>query len=166
MEARERGEEAATQFGRVMKQLGVKMIKARSPQAKGRVERSFGTLQDRLVKELALEGITTRRKANRYLQGVFVPAYNRRFGVRAENTETAFVRVNRGFDYNGTFCLKETRVVHNDYCVSYNGERIQLDDKRLRAGQKVEVRTWLDGSVHVYRKGRPVRARKTLKRAG
>lgn len=165
-EARERGREALTQFGRAMKELGVGMTRAGSPQGKGRVERSFRTFQDRLVKELALEGIKTREEANEYLHGVFLVEYNRRFAVEAGERESAFVRVPRGFDYNGVFCLKEVRTVQNDYTISYRGRKIQLEDTGLYSGRKVEVRVWLDGSIHVYRKGRPVKAKKLVRRAG
>lgn len=165
MEAAQRGEEALTQFGRVMRELGIGMIRARSPQAKGRIERSFGTFQDRLVKELELEGIKTRKAANRYLRRVFLPNYNRRFAVEAQEKQSAFVKVAGPLDYNAIFCLKETRVVQNDYTISYKAQKIQLEESALRAGQKVEVRVWLDGSVHVYRKGKPVKAKKVLRRA-
>jgi transposase len=165
--ARERGEEALTQFGRAMRQLGIEMVKARSPQAKGRVERSFRTFQDRLVKELELEGLKTISEADAYLRKVFVPAYNGRFAVRPEEKHSAFVKMSRGFDYNEVFCLKQPRTVQNDYTVSYEGEKIQLEEAGVRAGQKVEVRVRLDASVHVYRKGnRPVKAHKILKKAG
>jgi hypothetical protein len=76
------------------------------------------------------------------------------------------VKVPAGFDYNAVFCLKEVRTVQNDYTISYEGEKIQLEDATLWAGQKVEVRVWLDGSVHVYHKDRPVRAQRILRRAG
>ena len=155
-----------TQFGRAMRELGVKMIRAGSPQAKGRIERSFKTLQDRLVKELALEGIKTIEGANEYLEKVFLPGYNARFGVSPQDKESAFVKVPAGFDYKRVFCLKEVRTVQNDYTISYEGEKIQLEDRGLCAGQKVEVRVWLDGSVHVYRHDRPVKAEKVLRRAG
>jgi hypothetical protein len=164
--ARERGEEALTQFGRAMKEMGIRMVKARSPQAKGRIERLFGTLQDRLVKELALEGIKTREKANAYLRREFVPRFNARFAVRPGENESAFVKVSGVMDYNAVFCLKETRTVQNDYTVSYEGAKVQLEDNSVWAGQKVEVRVWLDSSVHVYAKDRPVKARTILARAG
>jgi transposase len=166
LEARERGEEVLTQFGRAMKELGVEMIRARSPQAKGRIERSFKTFQDRLVKELALEGIKTIKEANEYLRKVFLPDFNRRFGVPAEDKESAYVKVPAGFDYNKVFCLKEVRTVQNDYTISYEGRKIQLEDTAVYAGQKVEVRVWLDGSVHVYRKDRPVKAQEIQRKAG
>lgn len=167
LEARERGEKAVTQFGRAMAELGTGMIKARSPQAKGRVERSFRTFQDRLVKELSLEGIKTRKEANHYLKSVFLPAYNRKFAGKAESKERSFVKVGRGFEYSRIFCVKEKRAVRNDYTISYKGERIQLEETSLRAGQKVEVRVWLDGSIHVYRKNKEINAQnvKALQKA-
>jgi len=148
--ARERGEEGLTQFGRVMKHLGIGMIKALSPQAKGRVERAFRTLQDRLIKELALYGIRTRAEGNRYLRKTFIPNYNRRFGVTAADLSDAWVKV-EPLDEPNTFCLRETRTVQNDLTISVEGERWQLHGG-VRAGEHVELRTRLGGSVHLYKK--------------
>ena len=148
--ARERGEEGLTQFGRVMKHLGIGMIKALSPQAKGRVERAFRTLQDRLIKELALYGIRTRAKGNRYLRKTFIPNYNRRFGVAAADPSDAWVRV-WPLDEPNTFCLRDTRTVQNDLTISVDGERWQLHGG-VRSGEHVELRTRLDASVHLYKK--------------
>ena len=149
--ARERGEEGLTQFGRVMKTLGIRMIHALSPQAKGRVERAFRTLQDRLVKELALCGIRTRAEGNRYLRKTFIPNYNRRFAVAAAEPSSAWLRVGP-LDEPNVFCLKETRTVQNDLTISVGGERWQLHGG-VRAGEQVELRTRLGGSVHVHKKG-------------
>lgn len=146
--ARERGEQALTQFGKVMKHLGIEMIPAGSPQAKGRVERSYRTLQDRLLKELQLEGVLTRVEANRYLHETFIPAYNTRFGVEPADSEAAWVPAGP-IDEHAVFCLRETRVVHNDATISVAGRKWQLHG-RVRSRQQVELRTWLDGTVHVY----------------
>ena len=146
--ARERGEEALTQFGQVMKCLGIEMIPAGSPQAKGRVERSYGTLQDRLLKELRLEDVRTRVEANRYLHDTFIPAYNKRFGVEPADSEAAWVPTGP-IDEHAVFCLRETRVVQNDATISVAGQKWQLRG-RVRSRQRVELRTWLDGTVHVY----------------
>jgi transposase len=148
--ARERGEAGLTQFGKVMKTLGIGMIHALSPQAKGRVERAFRTLQDRLVKELALHGIRTRKEGNRYLRQTFIPNYNRRFGVAAADQSAAWVRVGP-LDEPNVFCLRETRIVQNDLTISVEGERWQLHAS-VRSGERVELRTRLDSSVHVYKK--------------
>ena len=147
--ARERGEEGLTQFGRVMKTLGIGMIHALSAQAKGRVERAFRTVQDRLIKELALYGIRTREEGNRYLRRTFIPHYNRRFGVVAANSSDAWVKV-WPLDEANIFCLRDTRTVQNDLTISVEGERWQLHGG-VRSGERVELRTRLDGSVHVYK---------------
>ena len=153
--ARERGEEGLTQFGKVMKKLGIGMIHARSPQAKGRVERAFGTLQDRLVKELALYGIQTRTEGNRYLRKTFLPHYNRRFGEAAADPSSVWVSAGP-LDEPNVFCLRETRIVQNDLTLSVEGERWQLHGG-VRSGERVELRTRLDGSVHVYKKDKALR---------
>ena len=147
--ARERGEEALTQFGQVMKRLGIEMIAAGSPQAKGRVERLYRTLQDRLLKELRLEGMHTRVEANRYLHHTFIPAYNERFGVEPADSEAAWVPAGP-IDEHAVFCLRETRVVQNDATISVRGHTWQLHG-RVRSRQRVELRTWLDATVHVYK---------------
>lgn len=148
--ARERGEEGLTQFGRVAKTLGIGMIHALSPEAKGRVERAFRTLQDRLIKELALMGIRTRAEGNRYLRKTFIPHYNRRFGVAAADASGAWMRV-EPLDEPNLFCLRDTRVVQNDLTISVEGERWQLHGG-VRSGERVELRTHLDGSVHLHKK--------------
>ena len=152
--ARERGEDGLTQFGQVMKRLGIEMIPAGSPQAKGRVERSYRTLQDRLLKELRLEGIRTRRAANHYLRTHFIPKYNRQFGVEPADPETAWIDAG-SIDEHELFCLRDTRVVQNDATLSVNGQTWQLEG-RVRSGQKVELRTWLDGTVHVLKGDREI----------
>jgi len=150
--ARERGEDGLTQFGRVAKTLGIGMIHALSAQAKGRVERTFRTLQDRLQKELAHLGIRTRADGNRYLRKTFIPDYNRRFGVAPADSSVAWLRVGP-LDEPNIFCLRETRRVLNDLTIPVEGERWQLHGG-VRSGERVELRTRLDGSVHVYKKNK------------
>jgi hypothetical protein len=153
--ARERREDGLTQFGEIMKRLGIERIPAGSPQAKGRLERSDRTLQDRLLKELRLEGIDTRVAANRYLHDTFIPKYNRTFAVEPADPDAAWV--DAGFiDEQDLFCLRETRVVQNDATLSVHGQTWQLE-RRVRSGQKVELRTWLDGTVHVFKGDRQIR---------
>lgn len=158
--ARERGEEGLTQFGRVMKELGIETIHARSPQAKGRVERLFGTLQDRLVHELRLRGARDMAGANAYLRGGFLAKFNKRFGVTAATPGTMYVPLPKGFDYDAVFCLREERTIRNDYTISFNGRLLQLHRDRghaFCAGRKVEARTHLDGSLHVFHGNKEVR---------
>ena len=164
--ARERGEDGLTQFGKVMKHLGVEMIRARSPQAKGRVERSFRTFQDRLVKELARRGIDSIVEANKYLRQVYLPDHNHRFSHAPVASEPAFVKMQPGTDYNSIFCLRETRVVQNDCTIQYYGTRYQLTAPGLRSRQRVELRTWLNGSLHAYCKGMPITMKAIGRKAG
>jgi len=147
--ARERGDDGLTQFGRVMKELGIETIPAGSPQAKGRVERSYRTQQDRLVKELRLLGIRTRADANRYLHETFLPDYNKRFSVEPAQPDAVWVPLGP-VDEHALFCLRDTRIAGNDLTISVRGQKWQLHGP-VRSGQKVELRTWLDGSVHIYK---------------
>ena len=104
-----------TQFGRAMRHLGIEMIPAYSPEARGRSERMFGTLQGRLPQELALEGISDMTKANQFLKEKYLHAHNDRFKVRPQSTDTAFVPwVNGNLKLDDILCLQESRVVNKD----------------------------------------------------
>jgi len=145
------GEEAQTQVGRALAELDIKYIPAYSPQAKGRVERSFGTLQDRLVKELRLEGISDIESANRFLKEHFIPSHNRQFAVPPASTHDAH-RSAEGFDLDAILSHQETRVVTNDYTISYHNTRYQIARDSVLAGlrgSKVLVEERLDGTIHV-----------------
>jgi hypothetical protein len=147
------GKEPETQFGRPMKALGVDLILANTPQAKGRVERMNGTLQDRLVKELRLAGISDMESANRFLDGKYLRAFNRQFARAAASP----MDVHRAGPRN----LKEVlsweaeRVVQCDWTVACEGKRYQLDRKHEALSlvrRKVIVRTLRNGQVQlVYR---------------
>jgi hypothetical protein len=133
-----------TQFGRAMTQLGIEMIPAYSPEARGRSERAFGTLQDRLPKELLDAGITEVAAANRFLKRRFVPAYNREFMVAAAETGSAFVPWIGG-SLKDILCLQEERVVRPDNCVAYQNQLLQIPADRHRCHYvKAKVR------VHEY----------------
>ena len=107
-----------TQVGRALEQLGVEHIGAYSPQARGRSERAFGTLQDRLVNELALAGITDIEAANAFLREVYLPAHNARFAVLPAGEGSAFTPI-PGVDLDEILCVEEERQVGHDNCVSY-----------------------------------------------
>src|SRR5512147_587423 len=109
-----------TQVHRALQQLGVTLIPAYSPEARGRSERAFRTLQDRLPKELALAGITDMAAANQYLTTHFIPAHNQRFAILAAETGTAFIPWN-GSHLAEILCVQEERVVANDNTVRYQG---------------------------------------------
>jgi len=113
--------EHLTQFGRAMEQLGISMIAAYSPEARGRSERFFRTLQDRLPKEMELAGISDMQAANHFLAKRFSPTFNRRFKVCAAESGSAFVPL-LGVSLDDILCLKAERTVRQDNCVSYQGK--------------------------------------------
>lgn len=141
-----------TQVGRALTHLGVEHIAAYSPQARGRSERPFQTLQDRLVKELALAGIATIAAANVFLRDVFIPDYNRRFAVAPEHAGTAFVAVGSAV-LGEILCVQEERQVGNDNCVSFNRLKLQLPESPLRSHfvkARVKVRQYHDASLAIF----------------
>lgn len=141
-----------TQFGRAMGQLGITMIAAYSPQARGRSERLFGTLQDRLPKEMALAGITTMAAANRFLNRHYWAAFNRRFKVAAAEPGSAFVPL-LGVELRDVLCLKAERTVQRDNCVSYQGRVLQIPKLRERCHYvkaTVQVHEYSDGRMAIF----------------
>jgi transposase len=145
-----RGEQDPTQFGRMLIELGVNFIPARSPQAKGRIERLWATLQDRLAAELRLHGITTLAAALAYLPQ-FIAAHNRRRAVAPAETVTAFRPAPRGLD--DILACVYPRVVARDNTVRIPGRWAQLPPGAYRRSwhkARVEVRELLDGRLHVF----------------
>jgi transposase len=140
-----------TQVGRAMKELGVQMIAAYSPQARGRSERSFGTWQGRLPQELRLAGITTVDGANAFLRDTYIGAFNDKFSVAAEEKGTAFRRTSRS-DLNWIFTVQTERVVAKDNTVAIAGRLWQIDKTRFRntlAGSTVTIHEHLDETVSI-----------------
>jgi transposase len=140
-----------TQVGRALKQLGIEHIAAYSPQARGRSERLFRTLQDRLPKELRLAGITTIEAANAWLKTHYMAQHNRLFAIAPEEDGTAFV-ADRAGAWRDILCVIEERVVGNDNTVAWDGRRLQLPQSRLRphfVRAKVQVRAYPDGEVAI-----------------
>ena len=140
-----------TQVGRAMKELGVQMIPAYSPQARGRGERSFGTWQGRLPQELRLAGITTLEQANRFLSERYIAEFNEKFKVPAKEKGTAFRRTSRT-DLNWVFTVQTERVVANDNTVAIGDRSWQLEKSRFRhslAGSTVTIHEHLDGTVSI-----------------
>lgn len=141
-----------TQVGRALRHLGINHICAYSPQARGRSERMFGTLQGRLPKELELRGIRTIEEANRYLNKVYLPLHNQQFTVNAREEKSAYIPW-AGGQLKEIFCLQEERVVQNDNTVSYKGKRLQIEKDDLRhhyVKTTVQVREYLDGTLSLY----------------
>jgi hypothetical protein len=141
-----------TQVGRGLKQLGIEHIAAYSPQARGRSERVFATLQDRLPKELKLGGIDTLEAANRWLSECYIADHNKRFAVIAEQTDTAFVADALGA-WREILCIQEDRIVGNDNTVKWEGLRLQPPSSRLRTHfvkTTVRVHQYPDGQLAVF----------------
>jgi hypothetical protein len=148
------GKAPQTQFGRAMEQLGVELILANSPQAKGRVERMNGVLQDRLVKALRLAGISDLKSANEFLIRTYLPEHNRKFRVEPASRADAHQAVPRRL--NEILSWEQERVVQRDWTVACGGKWYQLDKQHEAlslAGKKVLVRQLRDGSVQLERNG-------------
>jgi hypothetical protein len=140
-----------TQVGRALDHLGIEHIPAYSPEARGRSERMFGTLQDRLVKELAHAGIADIATANRWIREVYLPAHNARFAKPAAVSEKAFVAADAEL-LRETLCSEQQRVVGRDNTVAYEGLQLQLPQSPLRAHYvkaRVKVREYPDGTLAI-----------------
>jgi len=158
------GHSPMSQIQRVMAELGIESIPAGSPQAKGRIERLWGTLQDRLTKELRLAGITTMEAANAFLPG-FIERYNARFAKAPQDPNTAWVPLPAELDTNYYFAVRETRKVRSDHCISWSGQILQLlpDPKGPSLVDKsVTVHVVPEGAVYLYQDRRPVAYRRVL----
>lgn len=142
---------ALTQFGRAMQQLGIEMIPAYSPQARGRSERVFRTLQDRLVKELAEAEIVDMTEANRFLDGYW-PRYNDRFTQPPRESGSAFVPL-MDIGLRNILCIQEERTVNAGNCVQYRGRKLQIPEQRHRCHfvrVKVRVHEYPDGEMAIF----------------
>ena len=147
------GRQQPTQVARALEELGIELIPAGSPQAKGRVERLFGTLQDRLISELRLANITSRDAANEFLQHTFLPAHNQRFGRQATNAQKAYRTLPRGLNLDTILCFAYESVVNNDNTVRIDNRIIDIPPGpggRSYAKARVITKQLLDGSWRVY----------------
>lgn len=149
------GQEALTQFGRACKSLGIRIIQAHSPQAKGRVERSNGTYQDRLVKELRLEQISDIDSANKLLAESFADNLNQKFAVTPRD-KGDFHRSAKGRDLASVFCIEEERSLTDDWIVRYENSYYQMarQSKQPPTTKKVKVRSYLNGELHFNYRGK------------
>lgn len=145
------GTEPKSQFGRLLEELGIELIAAQSPQAKGRVERLWGTLQDRLVKALRKAGASSLDDANQVLK-TYLPKFNQRFRVEPAQSETVYVPWPKEFRTEDFFCFKHSRTVTNDNTLPFDGHRLQIPPgpkNSSYARKRVEVRQHLDGRLEV-----------------
>lgn len=146
----EPGPKTETQMGRAFRELGIEWIAAQSPQAKGRIERSFGTLQDRLVKGLRLAGAKTLEDANRYLEEEFLPDWDQRFAVKAASEVDAHRPLGEVLKLESTLSWVEQRQVTNDYTVSWEAQHWQIPKEAVRPGLRrstIRIEDRLDGSL-------------------
>ena len=143
----------STQVGRALHQLGIEHIAAYSPEARGRSERAFGTLQDRLVKELALAGIATAEAANRFIADTYLPDHNRRFAIEPELDDTAFVPLVRPDQVDDILCIQAERTVANDNTVRYEKRVLQIPAGPARPHYvkvRVRVHEYPDGTLALF----------------
>ena len=147
------GTKPLTVFGIACEKLGIKIISANSPQAKGRVERTNAIYQDRFVKELKLKDITTIDGANELLLGGFNDSLNRKFIIAPADKQDFHRPVPKGLDLKNVFCFEQTRTVGNDWTISYKGRSFQILKANMplpRPRQKILVREHLDQSITLY----------------
>lgn len=152
-----RGQEPVTQFGRMCEKLGIEIIAAGSPQAKGRVERNHGTHQDRLIKKMRRKKIRTHEQANVYLQQDYLPEHNRRFRSAAAEAENYHRRAPSARELREVFRLESERIISNDWVVRYDNRlfQVQAQSRRYAPAQgKVVVCQWQDGTVEIEYRGR------------
>jgi transposase len=145
-----------TDFEKACEKLGIEVKKAYSPQAKGRIERNHAVYQDRLVKELRLQNISTIEEANKYLAKTYLKKINTKFKKEPLKPEDAHVPL-MGIDLQDVFCFEEVRVVSNDYVVQYESECYQIlkeNRNKPRPKSRVIVRKRLDNSIHIIWKGK------------
>jgi len=160
-EERATGVVPLTQFGRMCARLGIRIIPASSPQAKGRVERNHGTHQDRLVKKLRRQGIADDAAANAFLEATYWPEHNRRFAQAPASDEDFHVAVPRGLKLETVFRLEETRVIGNDWVVQYHNRLLQLErqSRHAPARSTVTVCEWPNGRLEIHYRARAMRWR-------
>lgn len=152
------GQEPMSHFEKSLAALEVEVIHANSPQAKGRVERLFKTLQDRLVREMRLLGVKSVNEANEFLES-YLPKYNRRFRKAARLNADLHRPAPHSRELDRILCIKEERTVKNDFTIAYNGKLYQIE--QMTRAKKVMVEQRLDGSLHITYKGQDLRYRMT-----
>jgi len=154
------GEPAVTQFGRMCAKLGIEVIAASSPQAKGRVERQHGTHQDRLVKKLRRKQISSHEQANVYLERDYLPEHNRRFARAAAQAEDYHRRAPKAAELERIFRLESERTISNDWVVPYQNRWFQLE-RQSRHSAPVQSKVWVcegrHGSLAIEYRGRALR---------
>jgi hypothetical protein len=150
-----------SEFERALKELGVEVSHAHSPQAKGRIERLFRTLQDRLVKEMRLRGIRTIEEGNQFLEE-YLPLYNKRFSVRPKEKDDLHRPLAKGMDLDAILCIKTERSLRNDFTVAHHRKLYQVEE--MIKASKVMVQDRINGSMIMIHKGRALRFKEITER--
>ena len=159
-----------TQFQRACRQAEVDVINANSPQAKGRIERLFQTLQDRLVKELRLKNISTIAEANMFLTKIFIPWFNKKFAVVPKNSNDIHAKLSKKelLQLPSIFSIHDNRSVMNDYTVMHCGKLYQVDPKQpalVRIGDRITVQTRTNGQIFLFKQNAELKFTEILERA-
>jgi hypothetical protein len=155
------GVEPLSEFERALKELGVEVSHAHSPQAKGRIERLFRTFQDRVIKEMRLRGIKTIEEGNRFLEQ-YLPLYNKRFSVRPREKDDVHRALARGMDLDAILCMKTERTLRNDFTVAHNHKLYQIEE--ATKASKVIVQDRIDGSMRITYQGQALRFKEITER--
>ena len=150
-----------SEFERALKELGVEVIHAYSPQAKGRIERLFGTLQDRLVKEMRLRVIRSIEEGNRFLKQ-YLPIYNKRFSVRSMESNDFHRCLPKGLNLDAILCIKTERTVRNDFTVAHHKKLYQVQDRTNAS--KVTIQDHIDGSMRMMYRDKALRFKEIIQR--
>lgn len=140
---------------RAMKELGVVCVQANSPQAKGRVERLFGTLQNRLVQELRLAGVRDIDSANKFLKD-YIPTFNANFGRRAGNQVDAYRPLDEKLELKEILCMKDLRRVKNGNVINYGGQQLLIEGNEYLTGKQVEIRYYRDSETGFFIDGKEI----------
>ena len=151
--------EGFSQVQRALSELDSHTLFAHSPQAKGRIERLFNTLQDRLIAEMRLNKIRTIDQANDYLQKVYLPTHNAKFMVLPRNMQSLYRPIHPSWNLEDVFCIKEYRIIGNDHTVSLDGEKYMIADqlKYSITKQKLEIRSYCKGPWKCFFAGREIK---------
>lgn len=147
---------------RAMRELGIASLQATTPQGKGRVERLFQTLQDRLCAEMRLKGISSLEEANTYLEE-FIPKFNHKFAVAPSSSETAYRPLPSGVKLSEVFCLKDLRTIQNGHVISLEGEYLRVEVEDYSVKKRVEIRQYPNGSTKFFIEGQEIQVTKMEK---
>lgn len=154
--------QAMSQFERALDELSVEVIHANSPQAKGRVERSFRTHQDRLIKEMRLKSISSAKEANRFLDCYYIPKHNRKFSIPAQNKTNLHRPLPDNLDLDKILCIKQEASLRNDFTVAYAKKLYQVLEPTV--AKKVIVEERINGAMLITYKGKPLKYKQIDKR--